>query len=72
MSPIHRFRRPVFALKRSGHQLLTMLTPISAHEAESGFVWWDEALLFAVSIVLGILGVMLIARRSRADDIEDA
>ena len=49
-----------------------MLTPISAHEAESGFVWWDEALLFAVSIVLGILGVMLIARRSRADDIEDA
>jgi hypothetical protein len=45
--------------------------PIIAHEIDSGFVWWDEAVMFAVPIVLGILGVLSIARRARTEDIED-
>ena len=39
------------------------LVPIIAHETESGFVWWDEALMFAVPIVVAILIVVWIARR---------
>lgn len=45
------------------------LALIIAHEAESGFPWWDEALMFAIPIALGVLAVLWIARRSnRSDD----
>jgi len=48
-----------------------MLSPIIAHETESGFVWWDEALMFALPIVLAVLAVLWIARRSGADQSDD-
>lgn len=44
------------------------LAPIIAHEAESGFLWWDEALMFAIPIVVGVLAVLWIARRSNGSD----
>jgi len=48
-----------------------MLSPIIAHETGSGFVWWDEALMFAIPIVLAVLAVLWIARRSGADQSDD-
>jgi hypothetical protein len=45
--------------------------PIIAHETESGLVWWDEALLFAIPVTLGVLAVLWIARRSGADQGDD-
>jgi hypothetical protein len=48
-----------------------MLLPIIAHETESGFVWWDEALMFAIPVVLAVLAVLWIARRSGADQNDD-
>ena len=46
-----------------------MWTPIIAHETESGFVWWDEALMFALPVVVVILIVLRLARRpNRSED----
>lgn len=50
---------------------MLQLTLIIAHETESGFVWWDEALMFALPIALAVLGVLWLARRSRADHADD-
>ena len=38
------------------------------HETESGYVWWDEALLFLVPIVLAVALVWWAARRGRSQD----
>jgi hypothetical protein len=48
---------------------MLILAPIISHEAEGGFLWWDVALMFAIPIVLGVLVVLWITRRSnRSDD----
>lgn len=44
---------------------------IVAHETDGGYVWWDEALMFLLPIALGILAVVLIARRGRDDRQDD-
>ncbi len=41
------------------------------HETDSGFVWWDEALIFAVPIVIAVATVLWLARRSRVDQSEE-
>lgn len=48
-----------------------MLTPIIAHETDSGYVWWDEALMFAIPVVVAVLVVLWLARRSRSRVGED-
>jgi len=51
---------------------MLQLPLIVAHESENGFVWWDEALMFLLPIALGVMGVLLIARRARSkSDQED-
>jgi hypothetical protein len=53
---------------------MSRLAPIIAHETESGFVWWDEALMFAVPIAAAVLLVVWIARRrsDRSDEDRDS
>lgn len=50
---------------------MLQLTPIIAHETDGGFVWWDEALLFALPVIVAILAVLWIARRARSSESED-
>lgn len=44
---------------------------VAFHETDSGYVWWDEALLFALPIVLAVALVLWIARRARSRGEDD-
>ncbi len=44
---------------------------IAFHETESGYVWWDEALRFAIPIIVAVALVLWMARRARSDGEDD-